>query len=178
MALKAQDVCVVLKLIADDAPRAPYSQLAGELGMSPSEVHASVKRLQRSGLLHGAELGNRANHSAVEEFLIHGLKYVFPAERGGLTRGVATSYGAFPLCELVGAGSDPIPVWPWPEGEQRGLSLSPLYKSAPLASLRDRSFYELLTLADALRDGRARERKLAATEMQRRLRGKLAQSKP
>jgi len=44
MALKPQDVYVVLKLVADGPRRAPYSQLALELVMSPSEVHASVKR--------------------------------------------------------------------------------------------------------------------------------------
>jgi len=49
-------------------------------------------------------------------------------------------------------------VWPYEEGKQRGISLGPLYKTAPMAALRDKSFYELLVLADALREGRARER--------------------
>ena len=53
MALKRQDVYVVLKLVADGSRRAPYSCLALELVMSPSEVHASVKRARASGLLHG-----------------------------------------------------------------------------------------------------------------------------
>lgn len=79
--------------------------------------------------------------AALEEFLRHGLKYAFPAERGELTRGVATSYGA-----------------------------APLYKTAPLAALRDGCFYELLVLADALREGRTRERRIAETELHRRLR--------
>ncbi|MDO9620597.1 MAG: hypothetical protein Q7I91_01690, partial [Moraxellaceae bacterium] len=54
------------------------------------------------------------------------------------------------------------PVWPSPEGTVRGLSFSPLYRSAPEAALRDIKLHELLALADALRGGRARERKLAA----------------
>ena len=168
MPLKPQDVYVVLKLVADGSPRAPYSQLALELVMSPSEVHASVKRARASGMLHGPGLENRPNLGAVEEFLTHGLKYAFPPERGGLTRGVATSYGAAPLRALIAPTDDPIPVWPYEEGKQRGVSLAPL--TAPLAALRDQSFYELLVLADALREGRVRERKIAETELHRRLR--------
>jgi hypothetical protein len=42
MALKPQDVYVALKLVAAGPRRVPYSHLAIELVMSPSEVHASV----------------------------------------------------------------------------------------------------------------------------------------
>jgi hypothetical protein len=45
-----------------------------------------------------------------------------------------------------------------------------LYKQAPKAALRDPVLYELLALADALRDGRARERKLAEKLIVGRLR--------
>jgi hypothetical protein len=116
MALKPQDVYVVLKLVAH---RASYSHLASELVMSPSEVHASVQPAQVSGLLHGPDLQNRPNIAALEEFRTHGLKYVFPAERGELTRGVATSYGAAPLRTLIAPFGNPIPVWPYAEGKQR-----------------------------------------------------------
>jgi hypothetical protein len=138
--------------------------------MSPSEVHASVKRAQVSGLLHRSELKDRPNVAALEDFLVHGLKYVFPAEHGEFTRGVATSYGAPPLRGLITPTDEPIPVWPYADGPQRGLSLAPLYRSAPEAARRDPSFYELLVLADALRDGRVRERKIAEAEFRRRLR--------
>jgi DNA-binding Lrp family transcriptional regulator len=170
MVLKPQDVYVVLKIVASQGNRAPYSQLAAELVMSPSEVHACVQRAEGSHLLHGPRLKNRPNFSALEEFLLHGLKYVFPPERGELTRGVPTSYAAKPLRGLVAQGNEPGPVWPYEEGKERGIAFEPLYKTAPIAALRDASFYEYLVLADALRDGRVRERKIAATEMCRRLR--------
>lgn len=169
MGLKPQDVYVVLKLVAAGARRAPYSHLASELVMSPSEVHASVKRAQASGLLHGPAFGDRPNIAALEEFLIHGLKYVFPAEHGAMTRGIPTSYGAAPLRSMIAHTDEPIPVWPHAEGRQRGISLAPLYKTAPVAALHDESFYELLALVDALRDGRVRERKMAEAEVHRRL---------
>ena|ERR1700687_2952539 len=170
MALKPQDVYVALKLLAARKDRAPYSLLAAELVMSPSEVHASVKRAEESHLLHGPRLKNRPNFGALEEFLVHGLKYAFPAERGELTRGVATSYAAAPLRNVIARGKEPAPVWPYAHGKQRGIAFAPLYKTAPIAALRDPVFYQYLALADALRDGRARERKLAEEELHRRFR--------
>jgi len=168
VSLKAQDVYVILKIIAADSRRPPYARLALDLGMSASEVHASVKRAQTARLLHGPQSDNRPNLSAVEEFLIHGLKYVFPAERGHFTRGIPTSYAAEPLRRKIPPSTDPIPVWPHPEGKDRGVALPPLHKSAPIAALRDQQFYEYLALADALRDGRARERKYAEEELHQR----------
>jgi hypothetical protein len=170
MALKPQDIYVALKIIAAKSQRAPYAQLAGELAMSPSEVHASVKRAQLARLLHGPELDNRPNLTALEEFLVHGLKYVFPAERGEFTRGIPTSYAAEPLRSIIAPGNEPIPVWPYPEGKERGTAFEPLYRTAASAALRDPVFYEYLALADALRDGRTRERKYAEEEQHRRFR--------
>jgi hypothetical protein len=169
-ALKPQDIAVVLQLCRYEPPRPPFSQIALDLAMSPSEVHAAFKRAQASRLIHGAELGGRPNLSAFEEFLTHGLKYAFPAHRGALTRGVPTSYAAEPLRRLIVLGDEPPPVWPYPTGRRRGIAFDPLYKQAPKAALRDPGLYELLALADALRDGRARERKLAEEMIVSRLR--------
>jgi hypothetical protein len=112
---------------------------------------------------------HRPNLAALEEFLVHGLRYAFPAEHGEFTRGMATSYAAEPLRTLIPPGNDPIPVWPSIDGKERGVAFSPLYRTAPLAALRDPAFYEYLVLADALRDGRARERKIAERELHKRL---------
>lgn len=170
MPLKPQDVFVTLKIVAANSRRPPYSQLAADLAMSPSEVHASVQRAQISRLLHGPKQHNQPNFAALEEFLVHGLKYAFPAQRGDLTRGVPTSYAAEPLLTLIEESAEPPPVWPYEKGQQRGIAFEPLYKSAPIAALRDPSFYEYLALADALREGRARERKFAQDELHRRFR--------
>ncbi len=177
MVLKPQDVYVALKIAAAHSDRAPYSQLAAELGMSASEVHASVQRAEHCHLLHGAAQKHRPNFGALEEFLVHGLQYVFPPDRGELTRGVPTAYAAEPLRKIIAQGSEPAPVWPYAEGKQRGIAFAPLYRTAPLAALRDQAFYEYLVLADALRDGRVRERKLAAEELRRRFREASARHK-
>lgn len=61
------------------------------------------------------------------------------------------------------------PVWPDPAGTVRGESFEPLHRAAPEAARRDPGLYELLALLDALRGGRARERKLARAELEARL---------
>jgi len=172
MALKPQDVVVTLKLTEFKGKRPPFAQIAEELSMSVSEVHAAVKRAQAARLLHGPEFGERPNVKALEEFLLHGLKYVFPAQHGAMTRGLPTSYAAEPLRRHIRAGNEPLPVWPDPVGPVRGLAFEPLYPSVPQAARRDPYLYELLALVDAIRDGRARERKMAEKELMNRLRSR------
>jgi hypothetical protein len=165
MTLKPQDIVVVLKLCGYGSSRPAFSQIAADLAMSPSEVHGAVKRAQAARLLQGPEMLNRPNLSAIEEFLIHGLKYAFPAERGGPTRGLPTSYAAEPLSRLITSGDEPIPVWPHPEGKKRGVAFAPLYKTVPTAAMRDPLLYQELALIDAIREGRPRERRLAEEEL-------------
>ena len=170
MMLKPQDIVVVMKLCGY-APNArpPYGTIATELKMSASEIHSAVQRLKSSRLLHGSEMNEKPNLSALEEFLIHGVKYAFPVTRGGLTRGMPTSYAAEPLCRLIKAGSEPIPVWADPQGTTRGSALAPLYKTVPEAAKLDSLLYKRLALIDAIRDGRARERNLAEKELKNSL---------
>ena len=176
MNLKPQDIMVALKLCTYPGSRPPLSQIALDLAMSVSEVHAALKRLQNARLIHGPELKEKPNVSALEEFLVHGLKYAFPVERGEITRGVLTSYAAEPLRREVAPGNDPPPVWPFTGGHDKGVALRPLYKTAPIAALRDPALYELLVLVDAIRDGRMRERKLAERLLTQRLKQTDAQS--
>ena len=171
IAIKPQDVVVLVKLCGYKAAmRPPYSLIAAELGMSQSEINASVKRLQSARLINPKELGELPILAAVEEFLIHAVKYAFPAKRGHLVRGLPTSYAAAPLDRLIVAGDDPIPVWPDPLGKKKGLSLLPLYRSVPNAARRDPLLYERLALLDAIRNGGVRERKLAENELIKSLR--------
>src|SRR5438067_706272 len=169
MHLKPQDIMVALKLCSYGKARPSISVVAHDLGLSPSEVHGAINRLRRARLLHGPELKDRPNISALEEFLLHGLKYSFPAGHGPVTRGLPTSYAAPPLISAILPGDELPPVWPWHEGQTRGITLQPLYKTAPVAALRDPLLYEYLALVDAIRDGRARERKIAEKELLKRL---------
>jgi DNA-binding Lrp family transcriptional regulator len=167
-ALRPQDVVVLAKLLAYGGFRPPMAEIAADLSISASEVHAALKRLERARLLATDPTGTRPLLQAVEEFLVHGVKYAFPAKRGEVTRGVPTSYAGPPLNGKLAADDLP-PVWPHPEGAARGVALEPLYPSAPVAALRDPALYELLALIDAIREGRARERKLAEDELRARI---------
>ena len=170
MVLKPQDILVALKLCTFQGQRPPFSVVASELAMSPSEVHGAVRRLQRARLVHRQELGEKPNLSALQEFLLHGVQYAFPSERGEVTRGVPTSYAAEPLKSRIASGEQLPPVWPYPEGKVRGTAFSPLYPTVPIAALRDPVLYEYLALVDAIREGRAREKRMAERELTKRLR--------
>jgi|SRR5665213_3563034 len=168
--LRPQDVIVLSKLITHGGQRPSMAQLSYDLGLSSSEIHASLKRLEGSRLISQATDGHRALLKAVEEFLIHGVKYAFPSKRGEITRGLPTSYGAPPLNQYFANTAELPPVWPSPAGTVRGVSLEPFYRTAAAAAMRDHQLYELLALIDALRDGRVRERQLAERELTKRLR--------
>lgn len=169
MNLKPQDVLVLLKLVALERRSWSYAWLAVQLGMSPSQLHAAVKRALAAQLAVRQDDTVVPNVRNLEEFLIHGLKYVFIPERGEMTRGMLTSCAAAPLKQHFISSSEPPPVWPDPEGEVRGMAFSPIYKLAPGAAREDQQLYELLVLVDAIRSGRARERDLAIRELKKRL---------
>ena len=61
MMLKPQDIVVLLKLLKAGSKRPTYAQLDVDLYMSPSEVHASIRRARATRLIHGPELGDIEN---------------------------------------------------------------------------------------------------------------------
>lgn len=160
--LKPQDVLVLLKAAVNPDRQLGYGILATELHMSASEAHASVRRAKLSGLAQPYEDRWIPVRSALVEFCVHGLRYAFPAEIGAPARGIPTSFGAPPLIASITSAPGEAPVWKHPEGKARGPALSPLYSSAPEAALEDAKLYEALSLLDAIRAGRNRERELGA----------------
>jgi DNA-binding Lrp family transcriptional regulator len=166
--MKPQDIVIAFKLISKSAKSENWTQnqIALELCMSPSEVNAGLKRLQESGLLTRSSLllPPKIKSTLLCKFLLHGIRYVFPVKLGALTRGIATSYAAPIFKNKIAIGNDPVPVWPFAEGNARGLAVTPLYKSVPhsIAKYPDQLFYDMLSLVDAIRCGMARERNIAA----------------
>ena len=178
--LKPQDIVILLKILARDIlPKdsglelLSQNQLATHLCMSTSEVNAGIKRLVKSGLLglsnpvpKSLDFSKRGILRPIkplcEECLISGVKYFFPGELGEYTRGIKTSYAAPAFQNQILLGKDPVPVWPYLEGEILGLTLTPLYTSVPksVTHYPDPLFYDLLVLIDAIRSGRARERNI------------------
>ena len=160
---------MLVKLLSYGGRRPSMAQIGIDLALSSSEVHAALNRLAASRLISSDLNEGRPIMASVEEFFVHGVKYAFPAKRGEVTRGMLTSYAAPPMNGEIAAGSDLPPVWPFPEGGLRGVSLEPLYKTVPIAARRDPFLYEILALLDALRDGRAREKRIAEKKLIARL---------
>jgi hypothetical protein len=159
MNLLPQDVLIMIKVAVSCPEGWTYSTIAYELGMSPSMVHGGVKRATQARLFDPNS--RRPRSKALEEFLIHGVKYAFPPDIGSLTRGIPTAFASPALEGKLAYNSEEIYVWPYAGGNRRGISFSPLYKSVPEIATKDEKLYAALGLVDAIRLGRARESKLA-----------------
>jgi hypothetical protein len=169
MMLKPQDVVILLKLVAVGKADWSFATLSVALCMSPSEVHAGIHRAIAAKLaIKNVDRVKPAIRS-LEEFIIHGIRYVYVPERGEITRGMPTLQAGPPLDQMLVQSNDPPPVWPDSEGNVRGQSFSPLYKSVPKAARQDNQLYQLLVLTDAVRGGTTREREIAIKEISKRL---------
>ena len=66
MILKPQDIFVMIKLVALGPQKWTYNTLAVDLEMSPSEVHAAVKRSRSAHLAIEIENSIQPNLSCLE----------------------------------------------------------------------------------------------------------------
>ncbi|MUT27053.1 MULTISPECIES: hypothetical protein [Mesorhizobium] len=186
--MKSQDIVVLLKLASLQeqeglvgfgephwgfAGEAPYSVrgLESLLGISKTEINASIKRSLASGLAIKDRDTGRANphRRNLNSFIAHGLKFVFPVKPGGITRGMPTAFAAPMLKGLLVSGGEYIHIWPYAEGKDMGQSIEPLFKSVPEAVQKDERLYEYLALVDAIRLGNQREAGLAGQRLSERL---------
>lgn len=163
--MRPQDIVILLKIITIGHDKWINIDLAHSLKISPSEVSEALNRCKISRLI---DLGKRnVNRNSFKEFLIYGLKYVFPAEPGAITKGIPTAHSASPINKYI--SGDEIYVWPHLKGTYRGQAIEPLYKTLPLIVEQDELFYELLTIIDTIRIGRAREIKIAVEQLNKRI---------
>jgi hypothetical protein len=171
MVLRPQDIVVVLVIALRPEETWSFPAIARAAGLSLSEAHAAVKRATHARLLirSAGDAPIVAVRESLLEFLVHGVKYAFPPERGARTRGIPTAHSAPVLAEHIAALEDAKLVWPYSRGSARGESLAPLYKTVPDVALHNPRLYDALSLVDAIRAGNARERELAARLLQKQL---------
>lgn len=165
MVLRPQDIVVSVALALRPDERWSFPAIARTAGLSLSEAHAAVRRATQARLLAPDPKGLapiRALRENLIEFLIHGVKYAFPAERGETTRGIPTAHSAPVLVDHLASASEAPLVWPAARGHTRGETLLPLYKSVPEVCMTDSRIYDALALIDAIRVGSAREREVAS----------------
>lgn len=167
--LKPQDIVLALKLVAHGRASWTQPELAKSLHISASEVNHGLRRLAVSHLYNVED--RRVVRANLKEFVVHGLRYAFPAQLGMFGEGMVTAHSAKPLADKLRLGPDDNVVWLVRDARPRvrGHAIDPLYRTAPSAAAEDPALHELLALADALRIGRARERALAIEELGRRL---------
>ncbi len=177
--MKSQDILVLLKLVslhqnpvvqpADFSVRA----LAASTGISKTEISASLNRSFEVGIArhdHKSQLPI-VNSKILLDFIVSGIRYVFPARPGAVARGIPTGFEAPGLKGLLSSVGEYHYVWPDAEASDSGQVITPLYKSAPLAAKKDELLYQSMALVDAIRLGDAREVAIAKDALKERLRG-------
>ena len=163
--MRPQDVLVLLKIISLNDPEFKLIDFAQSTGVSLSEVSDSISRSVFAHLI--APDKKTPMRKAIYEFLVHGLPYVFPVRPGALVVGMPTAHSALPLSATFGT-ADPV-VWATLEGKIKGQEIPPFHVKQVYAARVDNKLYELLALTDALRIGKAREKRIAEEEMRKRL---------
>jgi hypothetical protein len=172
--LKGQDVVVLLKLLGSEEP-SPVRELAARLGFDVAGTHRSMSRLNEAGLYSSER--RRVFEVPTEEFLVHAVKFSFPARRGSEVRGIPTAWGAEPLRGKLPESTGLPPVWPSSNGAVRGLRFEPLHSMAPDAAQADPELWRELALVDALRSNESAHITELATELLReRIRSRREQS--
>ena len=165
--MKPQDILLLLKLVSLQTPErddwtdpaliALHSvrALAQATGISKSEVALALQRSFANGLARRDVRTDipLAVRPALIEFLTHGVRYVYPAAPGPLTRGIITGGAAVPGPARLTAGAALAPVWPDPAGRGGGPAVAPLFWSAPEAARADARLYALLAAVDGVRLG-------------------------
>lgn len=156
--LRPLDVLILLKKITSSGTSMTYRELAVSLQVSISSISDGLSRLRLAQLVDYTK--KNVNVLALEEFLVYGLKYVFPVEVGHIVRGIPTYISAPPLKDQIASSSESF-VWPCSHGTTRGQKIVPLYLTVPYIVEQDEELYRLLVIVDALRIGRVREREIA-----------------
>ncbi len=174
--LKPQDVVISIKLLQgrDGGAGPTYAELASALKMSPSEAHAGVSRSLEVGILRrSVDFPQRMPipvKAALEEFLVSGLKYVWPTKPSSMARGIPTCTSLPALARELDVPEPATPlVWRHPLGTLRGETITPLYPKLPEVCTDDPWLHDWLALVDILRCKTGREAALAANLIRRRL---------
>jgi hypothetical protein len=163
--MRPQDIVILLKIICLNSQDWRIIDLSKDLYLSLSEVSEALNRCQIAGLLSPNK--KEVFRISLLNFLIYGLRHVFPTKPGAIVRGIPTAHSTLPLSEeIVSNGMEY--VWEDSDSEVMGQSIEPLYNNVIKAVKKDNKLHELLALVDALRVGRAREFNMAKEMLKER----------
>ena len=131
-------MAVLLKIVSlGDLPWR-YADLSQSLYISQSEIAEALNRCFLARLVDDSK--RKVFRASLQEFLVYGVKYVFPTQPGAVVRGIATAHSASPLRESIDFEEDRY-VWPDAEGTVRGQAIEPLYPRVIQAAQKDPKLY-------------------------------------
>ena len=159
--MRTQDIAILLKIVAIGNKHWNLMELSSKLYISISEVSESLNRSKLSKLISNSK--KEVNLLNLLEFLVLGIKYVFPQSPGTLLRGIPTAH-SHPVLSNYVVSEIPF-VWPDPEGKILGLAIEPLYSNLTQAIKTDNTYYELMALVDAIRVGKTRESEFSVKKL-------------
>jgi len=164
--MRPQDIVILLKMITLGEKKCTLIEMSDFLKISTGEISKAMERNVVSNLVSSDK--TRVNRLALRDFLIYGLKYVFPPQPGNATRGIATAFSAYPVNQYI-TDCDENYVWKCYNGTKRGNSIVPLYEKIPKIVENQLELYEFLTIIDCLRIGKKREIQIAIQELDKKL---------
>jgi hypothetical protein len=163
--MRPHDTVILLKMLTSDGKKLSVVEMAESLQISNGEISKAMERNRLAGLVSPDK--TQVNKLALREFLIYGLKYVFPPQVGHSARGIATAHSAPPVNQHI--DSNEYYVWSYYKGTKRGNTIVPLYDKIPKIVESQPDLYEFLTIIDTLRIGKKREIEIAINELDKRL---------
>lgn len=164
--IRPQDIAILLYISQYADGVFKMKDVALTLNISQSEVSESINRSHIAGLIDTKT--KLVFRYSLYEFLVFGLRYVFPILPGPVVKGIPTAHSGPPLNTIIKSDDDQY-VWKSSEGTLRGMAIEPLYSTLPSISVQHPKFYEVLCLIDALRIGKVREVNLARDLLRERL---------
>jgi DNA-binding Lrp family transcriptional regulator len=134
--MRPQDIVVLLKIISIRDNKWRNIDIANAIGISPSEVSEALNRCKIAKLIDSKK--RKVNINSFTEFLVYGLKYVFPTEPGAIVKGIPTAHSASPVKDILKKECQKLlenpniiegieTALPYGSGEESGDILSMLY---------------------------------------------------
>jgi len=164
--MRPHDIVILIKMLTLCNEKLSMVEMADCLQISQGEISKAMDRNAIAGLVSPDK--TKVNKLALREFLIFGLKYVFPPQVGHSARGIATAHSAPPVNQHITEGNEHY-VWSYYKGTKRGNTIVPLYDKIPRIVENQPNLYEFLTIIDTLRIGKKREIEIAIAELDKRL---------
>lgn len=163
--MRPQDIVILLKILTIQYKAWHLKDLARSLNISNSEISESLERSAYAQLIDFEK--RNVQRGNLLDFLIYGMKYVFPAKAGILTRGIPTAH-SHPYIQKFIMSSEAF-VWPSSSGLVLGQEIEPFYANQVKAIEQDEELYKLLALLDVIRVGKLREKTIAEKELREML---------